>query len=236
MMSANVYEGKAKKVTTKSDREVEVFYKDDATAFNGQKHELFNGKGELNSLITEKLFHYLAKEGIPSHHLKRIDQRTLLAKRVQIIPLETVVRFKVAGSLQKRTGLSDGTTCNPPIVEFYFKNDALGDPLLNDAHIALLGLATDAELKELRDKAVHAALKLQQLFHKAQIDLVDLKFEFGRTPEGILLADEITPDTCRLRDEQTGQKLDKDVFRQGLGDLLVGYREVLRRLNQVLDN
>jgi phosphoribosylaminoimidazole-succinocarboxamide synthase len=227
------YEGKAKRVTATGKDEVAIYYKDDATAFNGQKHELFAGKGALNSQITEGLFKYLEAEGIRTHHLGRIDARTLKARKVEIILLETIVRFKVAGSLQKRTGLEDGTVVDPPVVEFYYKSDALGDPLFNDDHIAMMKLATPQEVATLRSQALAAAIRLKELFRRAKIDLIDLKFEYGRTPKGIVLADEVSPDTCRLRDLDTGEKLDKDNFRLGIGDLLTGYREVLRRLDPV---
>lgn len=228
------YEGKAKRVTPRSEEEVAVFYKDDATAFNGEKRATFAGKGALNSLISEKLFAYLQGRGIATHHLGRLDERTLLSKRVQIIPLECVVRFKVAGSLKKRTGLPENTPCSPPVVELYYKRDDLGDPLLTDDHIRLLGLATPEEVTELRRRALDASLQLKALLDAADLDLVDLKFEFGRTPRGIVLADEISPDTCRFRDRRTGEILDKDIFRESRGDLLAGYREVLRRIDATL--
>ncbi len=229
------YEGKAKRVSKRSGGEVAIYYKDDATAFNGQKHEVFAGKGELNSQITELLFGYLEKAGITTHHKGRLDERTLLAHAVAIIPLEVVVRFKVEGSLQKRTGLAAGTRCEPPIVELYYKRDDLGDPMLNDDHVHLLGLASSAELATLRQLAVLAAGKLKQLFDRADLDLFDLKFEFGNTEDGrLLLADEVSPDTCRLRDAKTGTVFDKDRFRRDLGDLLEGYREVYGRLRRVI--
>ncbi|MBI5508711.1 MAG: phosphoribosylaminoimidazolesuccinocarboxamide synthase [Deltaproteobacteria bacterium] len=228
------YEGKAKRVTVRDDGDVEIYYKDDATAFNGQKHELFAGKGALNSQIAERLLVYLQQRGTPTHHVQRLDDRTLLAKRVKIFPLEVVVRFKVAGSLAKRTGLPDNTVCAPPIVETYYKRDDLGDPIVNDDHIRLLGIATPADVLTLRRMALKAALDLKALCDKAEIDLVDLKLEFGQSGAGILLADEVSPDTCRFRDKKTGSSLDKDVFRQGKGDLLSGYREVLQRFEKAL--
>jgi phosphoribosylaminoimidazole-succinocarboxamide synthase len=230
-----VYEGKAKRMRPLSEREVECVFKDDATAFNGQKHEVFPGKGALNSQISEMLFTYLEGKGIPTQHLRRTDERTLIVKRATMFPLEVVVRFKIAGSLQKRTGLPDGTPCDPPVLELYYKRDDLGDPIINDDHIRLLKLATPAELTELRGMAMKIAGELQGLFAKARIDLFDMKFEFGRTPEGkVILADEISPDTCRFRDMDGGGMLDKDRFRQGKGDLLEGYREVHGRLTKVL--
>jgi phosphoribosylaminoimidazole-succinocarboxamide synthase len=234
MGPAQTYEGKAKRVTPHSADEVAIFYKDSATAFNGQKYAEFAGKGELNSQITEKLFHFLEKSGVRTHHVGRLDARTLAAKRAQMFALEAVVRFRVAGSLQKRTGLAENTPCEPPVVEFYYKRDDLGDPIVNDDHIRLLGIATPEEVKTLQRLALEAALKLRKLFGAAGIELVDMKFEFGKTKDGIVLADEISPDTCRFRDQQTGTILDKDRFRRDLGDLLEGYREVLSRLEGAL--
>ncbi len=229
------YEGKAKRVDQLEGGRVAIWYKDDATAFNGQKREVFPGKGALNSRITELLFGYLAENGVETHHLGRIDERTLEARAVKIILLEVVVRFQVAGSLQKRTGLEYLTACEPPVVELYYKRDDLGDPILNGDHIRLLGLATEAEVASLRTMALRSAELLRTLFRHAGIDLVDLKFEFGRTAEGeLLLADEISPDTCRFRDRATGEILDKDLFRLGSGDLVTGYTRLLERLQKGL--
>ena len=232
---SNAYEGKAKRVIPQGSGVVHIFYKDDATAFNGERHELFSGKGALNSQITELLFTRLAARGIPTHHLGRIDELTLEATHVDIIPIEAVVRFKVAGSLQKRTGLSYLTPCDPPIVETYYKRDDLGDPMINDEHIRLLGLATPEELEVVRDLSRRAAVELRDLFVETGIDLVDLKFEFGRTADGeVILADEISPDTCRFRDIATGEILDKDLFRFDEGDLIGGYETLLGRLREAL--
>ncbi len=228
------YEGKAKVVRILDANSVEIFFKDDATAFDGKKHEQFPGKGELNSKITELLFAYLSERGVATQHRGRLDERTLMATRVDIIPLEVVVRFRVAGSLQKRTGLDYLTECDPPIVEFYYKRDDLGDPLLNREHIQMLDLASPEELEALAERATTAAGHLRDLFAGAGIDLVDLKFEYGRTPQGILLADEISPDTCRFRDTETGEILDKDLFRFGGGDLITGYTKLLERLQSAL--
>ncbi len=228
------YEGKAKRVIPRSPQEIAILYKDDATAFNGQKHAQFAGKGVLNSQITEKLFLFLERSGMKTHHLGRLDERTLLAKPAKMFPLEVVVRFKVAGSLQKRTGLPENTPCEPPVVEMYYKRDDLGDPILNDDHIRLLGAATPEEVGLLRRMSLDAALKLKKLFDKAGIALVDMKFELGKTTDGVVICDEISPDTCRFRDAKTGTILDKDRFRRDLGDLLEGYREVLARLEKAL--
>ncbi len=228
------YEGKAKRVIPRSPQEIAILYKDDATAFNGQKHAQFAGKGVLNSQITEKLFLFLERSGMKTHHLGRLDERTLLAKPAKMYPLEVVVRFKVAGSLQKRTGLPENTPCTPPVVEMYYKRDDLGDPILNDDHIRLLGAATPDEVGVLRRMSLDAALKLEKLFAKAGIALVDMKLELGKTSDGVVICDEISPDTCRFRDAKTGTILDKDRFRRDLGDLLEGYREVLARLEKAL--
>jgi phosphoribosylaminoimidazole-succinocarboxamide synthase len=229
------YEGKAKRVVRRQDDTVELHYKDDATAFNGVKHAQFQGKGALNSQITEKLFGYLTARGVRNHHLGRIDELTLHAEAVTIILLEAVGRFKVAGSLQKRTGLEYLAECSPPIIEFYYKRDDLGDPLLNSEHIRLLGVATEEECATIHGLTLDASLKLRELFAKVGIDLVDLKFEFGRTAKGeLILADEISPDTCRFRDAKTGEILDKDLFRFDGGDLLDGYRKLAERLDEAL--
>lgn len=229
------YEGKAKRVTAVSETEVEIHFKNDATAFNGVKHELFEGKGELNSQVTERLYEYLHTLGVSTHHLGRKDERTLLARKVEIVPLECVVRFRVAGSLEKRTGLEYFTEVEPPVAEFYYKRDDLGDPILNQEHVRLLGVATDAELAELRDLSITAAGHVRDLFAKVGVALVDIKFEFGRTPDGLLLADEISPDTCRFRDLATGRSfMDKDLFRHDAGDLMTGYRQLLAHLDDAL--
>ncbi len=228
------YEGKAKTMSALSDQTMAMHFKNDATAFNGQKHAQFEGKGKLNSLITELLLEYLSQHGVPCHYIKRIDDRTLLVKRAEMFLLEAVVRFRVAGSLQKRTGLPYNTVCSPPVVEFYYKNDALGDPLFNNAHIQMMGLATQEELEEIERISCKVAGLLGRLCDVVGLSLVDMKFELGRTEEGIVLADEISPDTCRFRDAATGRMLDKDLFRQDAGDLIAGYEEVYSRLQQAV--
>ena len=230
-LASGAYEGKAKRVIPQPDGTAHIIYKDDATAFDGKRHQLFEGKGTLNSLISERLFDHLSSRGVRTHHLGRVDERTLQAELVEIIPIEAVVRFKVAGSLQKRTGLDYLTSSEPPIVEFYYKRDDLGDPMINDDHVRLLGLASPEEADRIRELSRLAAGELRDLFAAAGIDLVDLKFEFGRTRDGeLILADEISPDTCRFRDTDTGEILDKDLFRFDEGDLLSGYRTLLDRL------
>ena len=227
------YEGKAKVVTVRSDSEVAVFFKDDATAFNAQKKAQFADKGALNCAISRKLFDYLGAHGVRHHMLRALDERTLLCMRARMFALEVVVRFRIAGSLQKRTGLPLGTVCASPVVEFYYKRDDLGDPMVNQDHIRLLDLATPEEVTLLSQLGLTAAQHVHDLFARADIQLWDLKFEFGKTAEGIVLADEISPDTCRFR-EASGRILDKDLFRLDAGDLIVGYREILHRLDRAL--
>jgi phosphoribosylaminoimidazole-succinocarboxamide synthase len=229
-----LYEGKAKKLyVTDNPDLIRVRYKDTATAFNGEKKAVLQGKGELNNRISEIFFHYLEQHGISTHFVQRISNLEQLVRKVEIIPVEVVVRNWVAGSMARRLGLAEGEPLAEPIVEFYYKNDELGDPLVLPAHLLLLKAATRAEL----EKIEHLALKINQLLVPFLADkgliLVDFKLEFGRTKDGdIVLADEISPDTCRLWDQKTKEKLDKDRFRRDLGDVLAGYREVLERLSE----
>lgn len=206
-------------------------YKDSATAFNAQKKSQFAGKGELNCAISSNLFGVVAKAGVPTHFIKQTTRVEQLVKRVEIIKLEVIVRFKVAGSLQKRTGLKEGVEAKPPVVEFCYKDDDLGDPILNDDHIRLLKLAKPAEVAKIREMAIKAGTALRTHFKKNKIELVDIKFEFGRDSKTgkIILADEISPDTMRVW-SASGEKLDKDRFRFDLGDLLEGYRKVASAL------
>jgi len=233
LVHAAIYEGKAKTVRPKEGGQAEIEFRDDVTAGNGQKHAVFFGKGVLCSRISALLLTYLQSEGIPTHFIRRLTDRVHLVRAVEIIPLEVVVRFQVAGSLEKRTGLPPLSCCDPPVYELYFKRDDLGDPMINEDHVRVLGLATSDELRIIRDLALAAATKLYELLRCAQLALLDLKFEVGRVSEQIYLADEISPDTCRLRDLQTGQVLDKDVFRQNLAELIPTYQEVLRRIEQL---
>ncbi|CAG9610494.1 phosphoribosylaminoimidazolesuccinocarboxamide synthase [Pseudoneobacillus rhizosphaerae] len=227
-----LYEGKAKRIyATNDDSIVWVEYKDSATAFNGEKKAEITGKGRLNNEITSLLFSKLNELGISSHFIKKLSNTEQLIKRVQIIPLETVVRNVVAGSLSKRTGLPEGKELSQPIVEFYFKNDALGDPLFTEDHILELNLATKEQIITLKHKALQVNEALTELFNELGILLVDFKLEFGIDGDGqILLADEISPDTCRLWDAQTNEKLDKDVFRRSLGSLTDAYEKILAKL------
>jgi phosphoribosylaminoimidazole-succinocarboxamide synthase len=227
-----LYEGKAKRIyVTNDDSVVWVEYKDSATAFNGEKKAEITGKGRLNNEITSLLFSKLNEQGISSHFIKKLSETEQLVKRVQIIPLETVVRNVVAGSLSKRTGLPEGKELSNPLVEFYYKNDALGDPLFTEDHILELNLATKEQIITLKHKALQVNEALTGLFNELGIQLVDFKLEFGIDENGqILLADEISPDTCRLWDKQTNEKLDKDVFRRSLGSLTDAYEKILAKL------
>lgn len=229
-----LYEGKAKRVTEYGDGSVEIYFKDDITAFNGEKHAISSGKGIINSQISELLYDYLHGCGIMHHMIDRVDERTLLCHQVSMYPIEVVVRFKAAGSLNKRLGVPLDTVCEPPIIEFYYKRDDLGDPIINLDHVQLLKLATPEEMTTLYTSGLMTATLLRYLFDLAGMNLVDIKFEYGRSAEGLILADEISPDTCRLQDKINGKSLDKDLFRNDSGDLLIGYQEVLRRLEYVL--
>jgi phosphoribosylaminoimidazole-succinocarboxamide synthase len=231
-MTELLYEGKAKRIfRTDDEQTVLIEYKDSATAFNGQKKADITGKGRLNNEITSLLFLKLQEQGIPSHFIKRISETEQLVKRVTIIPLEVVVRNIAAGSLSKRLGIEEGKALTKPLVEFYLKNDDLGDPLLTTEHVYELNLATEEELNILKEKALKINTVLSSFFTELGINLIDFKLEFGKDNEGeILLADEISPDTCRLWDKKTNEKLDKDVFRRDLGSLTEAYETILARL------
>lgn len=227
-----LYEGKAKRLYATQEQDVlRIVYKDEATAFNGEKKEVFAGKGELNNRLTSHFFEILEQAGIPTHFIERVSEREQLVRRVTIIPLEVVVRNVVAGSLSKRLGIEEGTVLETPIVEFYYKDDTLGDPLVTSSHINLLKIATSEELKQLSDKALRVNEVLQPYFRQNGITLIDFKLEYGKTADGtILLADEISPDTCRLWDQATGEHLDKDVFRRNIGSLTETYQTLFNRL------
>jgi len=227
-----LYEGKAKRIYATNEEDVVwVEYKDSATAFNGEKKATITGKGRLNNEITSLLFSKLEEQGIESHFIKRISVTEQLVKKVDIIPLETVVRNLSAGSFSKRVGMEEGISLLRPIVEFYYKDDALGDPLLTEDHIEILQLASKAEVEILKEKALEVNKVLAELFSEIGIRLVDFKLEFGKLGSGeIVLADEISPDTCRLWDMETNEKLDKDVFRRNLGSLTDAYETIFARL------
>ncbi|MBW3113006.1 MULTISPECIES: phosphoribosylaminoimidazolesuccinocarboxamide synthase [Bacillaceae] len=227
-----LYEGKAKQIFETNDEEVVwIQYKNSATAFNGEKKADIDGKGVLNNKISSLLFSKLAEKGIQSHFIKQISEDEQLVKRVRIIPLEVVVRNVIAGSLSKRLGKEEGTPLQKPIIEFYYKDDDLGDPLITDDHIDFLEIASREERAEIREMALGVNEVLQGIFKEAGVTLVDFKLEFGKDRHGaILLGDEISPDTCRLWDAETNQKLDKDVFRRDIGSLTEVYSIILERL------
>ncbi len=226
-----LYEGKAKKIfkTDKAD-EVLVYYKDDATALNGLKKGTILNKGILNNRITTFFFDLLGQEGIPHHLIKRVSDREMLVKKVEIILVEVVTRNVAAGSLAKRLGLPEGTPLATPVVEFYYKSDELGDPMINDFHIKAINLATEAEVAKLKEYALKINDILVKYLATKNIELIDFKLEFGRCNGEVILADEITPDTCRFWDATTHEKLDKDRFRRDMGNVEEAYREVLHRL------
>jgi phosphoribosylaminoimidazole-succinocarboxamide synthase len=227
-----LYEGKAKRIYATEDAAiVRVQYKDSATAYNGEKKAEIAGKGRLNNEITSLLFLKLREAGIQSHFIEKISESEQLVKRVSIIPLEVVVRNFAAGSFSKRLGVEEGKKLSRPIVEFYLKDDSLGDPLLTDEHVDVLDLASPQEVAELKAAALKINDVLSGFFTEIGVTLIDFKLEFGKGADGkILLADEISPDTCRLWDMETQQKLDKDVFRRDLGNLTDAYETILTRL------
>ena len=227
-----LYEGKAKKVFATNDPNlVIVDYKDDATAFNGEKKGTIAGKGVINNRMTNYMFKLLEQEGVPTHLVEEISDRETIVKKVSIVPLEVIIRNVAAGSFSKRMGVEEGKKLLTPILEFSYKNDDLGDPFINDYYALALGLATREELDTIAKYAFKVNEFMVGFFKKMNIDLIDFKIEFGRTPDGtIILADEISPDTCRFWDKDTGEKLDKDRFRRDLGGVEEAYNEVMRRL------
>lgn len=226
-----IYEGKAKKLYLTEDPNLLIqYFKDDATAFNAKKRGTIRDKGEINNRLSEVFFTLLEQNGIPTHFVRRLSKRDMLVRRLEIIPVETVVRNVIAGSLAKRFGLEEGKRLREPIVEFYLKNDALDDPMMNTSHILVFGYATQAELDCIVDYAKRSNLVLKEFLAARGILLVDLKLEFGRHQGRVLLGDEICPDTCRLWDSATGEKLDKDRFRRDLGRVEEAYREIERRV------
>ena len=229
-----LYEGKAKKLFITEDPQIlRVEYKDDATAFNGEKFDRLKGKGRLNNAITVFFFEHLETKDIPSHFVRKISETEQLVRRVKIIPLEVVVRNVAAGSLSKRIGWEEGKELPHPIVEFYYKDDDLGDPLLAEEHIRLLELASEAQIEELKKRGLAVNEALKSLMLSKGIRLIDFKLEFGLDQNGeILLADEISPDTCRFWDIESGKILDKDRFRRDLGGVTEAYREIHQRLTE----
>ena len=242
-MSENklLYEGKAKQLfTTDKDDQLIQFFKDDATAFNKKKHEIINNKGVLNNLISENIFKYLGENGIPNHFIERLNEREQLIKKVEIIPIEVVIRNKAAGTFTKRFGIEEGMDLPETLIEFNLKDDEHDDPLISDEHIKVFKWANQSEIDDIKHKAILINKYLTELFNQIDILLVDFKIEFGRCYSNgkveIILADEISPDSCRLWDIQSNEKLDKDRFRRNLGGLIEAYKEVATRLQIDLSN
>ena len=231
-----IYEGKAKKVFATDDPELLIVaYKDDATAFNGLKKGTIVGKGVINNKMSNRLMAMLEKNGIPTHYVKELSDRETLVKKVSIVPLEVIVRNISAGSFAKHYGVEEGIVFDQPTVEYSYKNDALGDPLLNTSHALALKLATAEEIETIRTYALRINELLKAFWKTCGVTLVDFKLEFGRLTDGtIVLADEISPDTCRLWDAATGEKLDKDRFRRDLGGVGEAYAEIMHRLEEQL--
>lgn len=230
--TVQLYEGKAKKVFATSDENLcIVSYKDDATAFNGEKKGTILGKGVINNRLTNRLMLMLTEKGIPTHFVEELNDRETLVKKVSIVPLEVIVRNISAGSFAKRYGVEEGIVFKAPTIEFSLKDDALGDPLINDYHALALGLATEKEIETIITYSFKINDILKAFLLEHDIELVDFKLEFGRLPDGtVVLADEISPDTCRFWDVNTHEKLDKDRFRRDLGGVEDAYNEVMRRL------
>ena len=229
-----LYEGKAKRVYATENAEIVIQeFKDDATAFNGEKKGTIVGKGVINNKISCKLFKMLESEGVPTHLISEIDERNMLIKKVDIVKLEVIVRNIAAGSFSKRFGVEEGRVFTAPTLEFSYKDDSLGDPLMNDYHAIAIGVATRAEIDTISKYALKINEVLKAYFDARNIILVDFKLEFGRLADGtIVLADEISPDTCRFWDKDTKEKLDKDRFRRNLGNVEEAYQEMLKRLSQ----
>ena len=227
-----IYEGKAKKVyKTDDEKKYIIEYKDDATAFNGEKRGTIVGKGLVNNKMSAALFTLLEKEGVPTHHIELLSERESLVKAVKILPLEVIVRNVAAGSLAKRLGLEEGVEMKETVLEFSYKNDELGDPMVNDYHIKAMGFATDEQLETVKKYAHKANEVLKKFFLEINIKLIDFKLEFGLYDNDLVLADEISPDTCRLWDADTNKKLDKDRFRRDMGGVEEVYQEVLARIS-----
>ena len=227
-----LYEGKAKQLfQCENNEEIYIHYKNSATAFTGEKKEEFDKKGILNNTITSFIFEYLERNGIETHFIKKVNDTEQICKHVKIIPLEVITRNIVAGSMAKRYGLEEGMKLKKPIFELSYKNDELNDPLINDDHAIALGIVSEEELSFIKKETEKINELLKKFFLKAGLILVDFKIEFGKTSDGkIILSDEISPDTCRLWDVKTRNKLDKDRFRRNLGSVMDAYEEVLRRI------
>ena len=226
-----IYEGKAKKVFATDDPKIVIVdYKDDATAFNGLKKGTIAGKGVVNNKVSNHFFRLLEKEGIPTHYVEQLSDRETAVRRVEILPVEVIVRNRAAGSFSKRMGVAEGTSLACPILEYSYKNDELGDPFINSYYIRALNIATDAEMAQVKDYSFRINDILKGYLDSLGIELIDFKLEFGRFDGKVILADEISPDTCRFWDKATGKKLDKDRFRRDLGEVEEAYREIIARL------
>ena len=226
-----LYEGKAKKIfLTDQPDEVVQYFKDDATAFNAQKKGTILEKGIVNNKISTRLFELLEQAGVATHFLKKLSDREMLARRVKILPIEVVIRNRATGSIIKRLGLEEGLVIDPPLIEFFYKDDSLGDPLITEDHIRMMNLATSDQVASLKALSLKINEVLKPFFQERGMMLVDFKLEFGLWNGQILLADEISPDTCRFWDIQTGERMDKDRFRKDLGRIEETYQEVLRRV------
>lgn len=233
-----LYEGKAKKMFTTDDPDTLIVeYKNSLTAFNAQKLSSLEGKGELNNLISTRMFEFLSSKGISSHFIRKIDTTHQLVKKVDILPVEVVTRNITTGSLCKRLGISEGIELKEPLVEYYLKSDELGDPIILPEHAILFGWASSEDLSFMKETTLKINRILKEFFQSVGIVLVDFKLEFGKDSEGnIMLADEISPDTCRFWDISSGEKLDKDRFRKDLGNILEAYREIYKRITEKRDN
>ncbi len=228
---ANIYEGKAKILYTTDDKDLLIqYFKDDATAFNAKKKGTVDEKGIMNNAISTKVFEYLGENGVPTHFVKRLSDREMLVKKVEIVKVEVIIRNRAAGSLCRNYGVEEGKTLASPILEFCYKEDAFNDPLMNDYHIKALGIATEKEIAKIKEITFKVNDLMKKFFLALKIELIDFKLEFGRYKGEIILADEVSPDTCRLWEVGTGVRLDKDRFRHDLGNIKEGYQEVLKRV------
>lgn len=227
-----IYEGKAKILFETDDRDLLIqYFKDDATAFDATKKGTIQEKGIMNNKISAKIFQMLEKKGIPTHFVKMLNEREMLIKRVKIVPVEVTIRNIVAGGMAKLLGIEEGLRLEQPVFEYHYKEDRLHDPLINDYHILALKIATEKELEAIKNYSFKINELLREFFSSVNLELVDFKLEFGRFEDRIILADEISPDTCRLWDKSSGARLDKDRFRRDLGNVEEAYQEVLRRIN-----
>lgn len=233
-----LYEGKAKKIYQTNESNILVqYFKDDATAFNGVKHEVMQDKGKVNNYISAFIMTEMTKNGIKNHFIKRLDDLSQVITKLNILALEVIVRNYASGSICKRLGFENGTKFSKPLIEFCYKNDELGDPLINDEHVILLNIANEAEIAHVKSEALKINQILIQMFDNIGVTLVDFKIEFGRNQNNeIILADEITPDSCRLWDKNNGQRYDKDLFRLDIGDMIEYYKQLAKKLNIDIPN